>query len=300
MKIAVTGSSGLVGQELLPFLEQTGHMVTRVVRGEPGPTEIHWDPANGEIDSAALEGFDCVVHLAGENIGEKRWTTEQKARIRDSRVQGTSLLSHTLAQLQGKPGVLVSASAVGYYGDRGDYVCDESASNGRGFLPDVCVAWESATEPALQAGIRVVNVRIGIVLSQKGGALNKMLLPFKLGVGGVIGNGRQFWSWIAIDDLVRVVDHCLRTDSLHGPVNAVSPHPATNMVFTKTLGRVLHRPTVLPMPAFAARLGLGEMADALLLASTRAIPNRLLETRFSFLYPELELALRHVLGRFGD
>ena len=300
MRIAVTGSSGLVGRELIRYLEQQGDFVTRIVRAVASAQEIHWDPAKGEIDSAALEGFDCVIHLAGENIGDRRWTAAQKARIQESRVKGTTLLSHTLAKLERKPRIFISASAIGFYGDRGEYVCDESTSNGGGFLADVCVAWESATEPAVRAGIRVVNLRIGVVLSPQGGALQKMLLPFKLGAGGIIGNGRQFWSWIIIDDLIRAIEHCLRTDSLHGPVNAVSPHPVMNLDFTKALGRVLHRPTIVPMPGFLARIALGEMADALLLASTRVVPNRLLETQFSFRYPELEPALKHVLGRVGD
>jgi uncharacterized protein (TIGR01777 family) len=300
MRVAITGASGLVGRELIAYLEQHGDFVTRVVRGKPASDEIHWDPAKGEIDAAALEGFDGIIHLAGENIADGRWTAAKKARILDSRVQGTTLVSHTLAKLQQKPKVFISASAIGYYGDRNDYVCDETTANGSGFLPDVCVAWEGATEPAVRAGIRVVNLRIGIVLTPKGGALQKMLLPFKMGGGGVVGSGKQYWSWIAIDDLIRVIEHCLRTDSLHGPVNAVAPHPATNYEFTKKLGRVLHRPTVVPMPGFLARIALGQMADALLLASTRVAPNRLLESKFHFMYPELEPALKHVLGRVGD
>jgi uncharacterized protein (TIGR01777 family) len=300
MRVAVTGASGLVGHELTAYLEQHGDFVTRFVRGTPADGEIRWDPDKGEIDSSALNGFDAVIHLAGENIANRRWNAAQKQRILDSRVKGTSLISHSLAKLDRKPSVLISASAIGYYGDRGDYVCDESTSNGSGFLADVCVAWEAATEPAIRAGIRVVNLRIGVVLSAHGGALQKMQLPFKLGGGGVIGSGRQFWSWIAIDDVVRAIEHCLRTESVHGPVNAVAPHPVTNRDFTKKLGRVLHRPTVVPMPGFVARIALGEMADALLLASTRVAPNRLLETQFKFLYPELEPALKHVLGRVGD
>jgi hypothetical protein len=300
MRIAITGASGLVGRELVAYCEQHGDFVTRIVRGKAASDEIHWDPAKGEIDSKSLEGFDAVIHLAGENIAGRRWNAAQKARILDSRVQGTTLISHKLAALNQKPRVFLSASAIGYYGDRGDNVCDETTSNGSGFLADVCVAWEGATEPAVRAEIRVVNLRIGIVLSPKGGALQKMLLPFKLGAGGVVGSGRQFWSWIAIDDLIRTIEHSLRTDSLHGPVNAVAPHAVTNYDFTKKLGRVLHRPTIFPMPALMARAALGEMADALLLASTRVTPNKLLESKFNFMYPELEPALKHVLGKVGD
>ncbi|MGE3780672.1 MAG: TIGR01777 family oxidoreductase, partial [Pirellulaceae bacterium] len=218
-----------------------------------------------------------------------------KERIKESRVRGTRLLAETLTRLDHKPAVLVSASATGFYGERGDYVCDESASSGSGFLTDVCVAWEAATEAALKAGIRVVNVRSGVVLSRAGGALHKMLLPFRLGGGGVVGSGRQIWSWIAIDDLVRIFERALVDESLRGPVNAVAPQAVTNREFTKTLGRVLRRPTLIPMPAWLARLVLGEMADHLLLASTHVVPQRLQDLGFSFTYPDLEAALRHEL-----
>jgi uncharacterized protein (TIGR01777 family) len=298
MKVGVTGSSGLIGKKLVERLRQQGDEVARIVRGAGSASgEIHWDPARGQIDSRPLESCDAIVHLAGENIGDRRWSAAQKARIRDSRVLGTTLLCQTLAGLNKKPDVLICASAVGFYGDRGDYECDESASSGRGFLPDVCVAWEAATEPALRGGIRVVNLRTGMVLSRDGGALKKMLLPFQLGLGGVVGSGRQYWSWIALDDLVSTIVFCLATGSIEGPVNAVAPRPVTNREFTKTLGRVLHRPTVFPMPAFLARLALGEMANDLLLASTRVVPKRLAGAGFRFEYPELETALRHVLAR---
>jgi uncharacterized protein (TIGR01777 family) len=272
MRVGITGSSGLIGRKLVDVLQ-------------------------GEIDAAGLQQCDAVVHLAGENIGDRRWSEAQKARIRDSRVRGTTLLCETLARLDRKPSVLLSASAIGFYGDRGDYVCDESASSGRGFLPDVCVKWEAATEPALKAGMRVINLRTGIVLSPAGGALQKMLLPFKLGGGGVVGSGKQYWSWISLDDHLRIIDFCLATDSIQGPVNAVAPGAVTNREFTKTLGKVLRRPTVIPMPAFLARLALGEMANDLLLASTHVVPKRLEAANFSFRYPTLEAALRHELGR---
>ena len=299
MKVLVTGAGGLIGSALVPLLTTGGHRVTRLVRSQPRPgaAEIHWDPAAGVVDVASLEGVEAVVHLAGENIASGRWTAARKARIRESRVKGTRTLCRALAHLSHPPKVLVSASAIGYYGDRGSDPLWENSAPGVGFLADVCRAWEEATQPAVEKEIRVVLLRIGIVLSPAGGALAKMLLPFRLGVGGVIGSGQQYMSWVALDDVVGAAHHALVTDTLQGPVNAVAPYPVTNREFTKTLGRVLRRPTFLPMPAFAARLALGEMADALLLASTRVEPKRLLATGYSFRYSELEDALRHVLGR---
>jgi uncharacterized protein (TIGR01777 family) len=241
--------------------------------------------------------MEAVVHLAGENIASGRWTAARKARIRSSRVMGTRTLCETLARLSQPPKVLVSASAIGYYGDRGAEPLWENSAFGTGFLAEVCRAWEEATQPAVQKGIRVVLLRIGIVLSPAGGALAKMLIPFQLGLGGVIGSGNQYMSWIALDDVAGVIAHALVTDTLQGPVNAVAPYPVTNREFTKTLGRVLRRPTVFPLPGFAARLAFGEMADALLLASTRVEPKRLLATQYVFRYPELEDALRHLLGK---
>jgi hypothetical protein len=299
MKLLVTGASGLIGSALVPFLTTDGHRVTRLVRSQPrsGAVEVQWDPEAGVRDLASLEGLDAVVHLAGENIAAGRWTVEKKARIRDSRVKGTKTLCEALAQLSQPPKVLVSASAIGYYGDRGAELLWENSALGTGFLAEVCQAWEEATRPAMEKGIRVVLLRIGVVLSPAGGALAKMLLPFKLGLGGIIGSGKQYMSWIALDDVVGTIDHVLITDTLQGPVNAVAPHPVTNSEFTKTLRRVLRRPTLFPMPAFAARLAFGEMADELLLASTRVEPKRLIATEYRFRYPELEDALRHLLGR---
>jgi uncharacterized protein (TIGR01777 family) len=297
MKILVTGASGLVGHRLVPSLESRGHEVLRLVRNAPAsPKEIRWDPSKGTIDAAALEGVDAAVHLAGENLAEGRWTEEKKRRIRESRVKGTTLISETLAGLAQKPEVLVSASAVGYYGDRGDEVLTEESSSGRDFLADVCRKWERATEAAEGAGIRVAHMRFGVILSGEGGALKKMLLPFRMGVGGRLGDGRQYMSWITIDDAVGAIEYALENKTLRGPVNTVAPQPVTNYEFTKAMGSALSRPTILPAPAFALRLLFGEMADATLLTSQRAVPARLKESGFVFKYPEIEGALRHVLN----
>jgi hypothetical protein len=256
---------------------------------------VYWDPAAGKIDAAALEGHDAVVHLAGENISQ-RWTAKQKSKILESRIRSTRLLVEALARLTNPPNVLVSASAIGYYGNRGDEILQEDSAAGIGFLPEVCREWEAATQPAAEAGIRVVNLRFGLILSPGGGALAKMFLPFKMGVGGVLGSGRQYWSWISIDDIIGVIHHALRNESLQGPVNAVSPNPVTNREFTKILGHVLKRPTLFPVPAFTLRLVFGEMADEMLLASARVQPAKLLNSGYDFRYPELEGALRHLLG----
>ncbi len=298
MNILVTGSTGLVGSAVVSFLTTGGHRVVRLVRrAARGPDEVEWNPHAGTIDAAKLEGLDAVVHLAGENIATGRWNAAKKARIRDSRVNGTRVLSEALAKLSHKPRVLVGASAIGYYGERGETVMTEASPPGLNFLCNVCRDWEAATNPARDAGIRVVNLRIGVVLTPRGGALEKMLLPFKLCAGGVVGTGRQFWSWIALDDVVGAIHHAITHDELSGPVNAVSPEPATNRDFTKTLGRVLGRPTIAPLPAFVVKLLMGEMGEELLLASTRVVPNRLQETGYQFRCPTLDGALRHLLGR---
>ena len=297
MKIVVSGSRGLVGTALIPLLKQSKHQVHRLVRDSVSAHEgeIGWDPERGEIKHEKLEGIDAVVHLAGESIAEGRWTEAKKARIRESRVAGTRLISEALAKLECKPSVLVCASAIGYYGDRADQPCDESGGPGDGFLPDVCVAWEEASRPAAEAGIRVVNLRLGIVLSTKGGALSKMLLPFRLGVGGVMGNGRQMWSWISLADVVRAILHCVNDHTIIGAVNGVAPKAVTNREFTKTLGRVLRRPTIFPMPAFAARLALGEMVDGLILCSAHIVPQALEDSGFVFEHRDLEAALSDLL-----
>ena len=297
--VLVSGASGLVGERLLPLLEARGYNAARLVReySAVSQEDVFWDPAAGELDPDALEGVEAVVHLAGENIAAGRWNAARKERIRESRVAGTKLLCSKLAEMPHPPKVLVCASAIGYYGDRGDESLPEDAPAGEGFLPDVCREWEAASSAAEHAGIRVVRLRSGVVLSPKGGALKKMLLPFKLGAGGKMGSGRQYMSWISIDDLTRVILHCIESDALSGAVNAVTPAPVTNQEFTKTLGRVLVRPTLFPLPPFAARLALGEMADALLLASAKVEPAALKASGFEFAHSDLEEALRHLLGK---
>jgi len=303
MKIAVGGSTGMVGSALVPFLTTGGHSLSALTRPSSGHgtasgiSAIPWNPSEGTLDATSLEGHDAVVHLGGHNIASGRWTGSMKQILKSSRVDSTALLSRTLATLSQPPKVLVCASAIGFYGHREDEVLTEQSPPGPRFISDLCQAWEAATAPAAEAGIRVVNLRIGVVLSPKGGALKKMLLPFQLGGGGIVGSGRQWWSWITTDDLIRVILHCIQTESLSGPVNATAPGVITNRDFTKTLGRVLRRPTILPMPAFMVRLAFGEMGEELMLGSTRCDCSRLIDSGFEFSYPGLESALRHVLGR---
>jgi uncharacterized protein (TIGR01777 family) len=298
LRVAVTGATGLVGGALVPALLAAGHRVDRVSRRLPavGTTDIQWDPARGQLEPRALEGVDAVVHLAGETIAALRWTPAVKERIRRSRVDGTRLLVETLGRLTRRPRVLVAVSGVGYYGNRGDTPLTEESPPGSGFLAEVCREWEAAADPARVAGIRVVHPRLGVVLAGEGGALPRMALPFRLGAGGVIGDGRQYWSWIGIADLVRVLELCLALETLAGPVNAVAPAPVTNREFTRVLGRVLGRPTLVPLPALAVRLLLGQMGQALLLDSARALPRRLERAGFRFRHPDLEGALRAALG----
>ena len=297
MRVAITGSHGLIGRELAPFLTTGGHRVTALVRGDASHGQVSWDPSADSFDASAVDGVDGVVHLAGENIAAARWTEAHKQRVRESRAHSTRVLCEGLARLPSPPKVLVSASAIGFYGDRGDEILDEGSPSGNGFLARVAREWEAATEPAAAAGIRVVQLRFGVVLSPQGGALAKMLTPFKLGGGGVIGSGRQYWSWISLDDAAGAIYHALMTDSVHGPVNTVAPDSVTNVEFTKTLGRVLSRPSITRVPALTARIALGEMADELLLASARVRPKRLLDSGYEFRHDFLEDALRHVLGR---
>lgn len=298
MNVLVSGASGLIGSALVARLTEGGDQVTRLVRSrrQVGDRAFHWDPAGGEIDERALEGADAVVHLSGETVAG-RWTEGKKRRIRESRVKSTDLLSEAIARAEPRPHVLVCASAVGYYGDRGDEKLSEQSGPGSGFLADVVRDWEAATQSASDAGARVVNVRSGIVLSPDGGALATMLTPFRLGAGGVFGSGRQRMSWIALDDEIGAIQHALTNAGVSGPVNATAPNPVTNHDFTKTLGRVLGRPTVLRTPAPVLRLLLGEFAREGLLAGQRAIPAQLQASGFEFEHPELEGALRHLLGK---
>jgi len=300
MRVAVTGSTGLVGSAVADVLSAEGYEVVRLVRRPPAPGEraVRWDPAKGEVDAAGLEGLDAVVHLAGESIASGRWNAARKAAIRDSRVNGTRLLCDALAELARPPKTLVCASAIGIYGDRGEEPLTEESTPGTGFLADVCREWEAASGPVARKGIRVVALRIGMVLSPKGGALPRMLPLFRAGLGGVIGGGRQYVGWVALDDLAGIVLHALRCGDLSGPVNAVAPNPVTNRELTEALGKALSRPTPLPVPAFALRLAVGrEMADSLLLAGARVIPRRLEESGYRFRFPELGAALRHLLAK---
>lgn len=295
--VAVSGASGLIGTALISSLAATGYQVTRLVRRPARTGELQWDPASGLLDPARLGVVDAVVHLAGENVGV-RWTAERKRRIKASRSMGTRSLSESLARATVKPKVLIAASAVGIYGNRGDEILTEGSTLGdpsRDFLAEVAQEWESATEPARQAGIRVVNLRIGIVLSPRGGALRRMLLPFHLGLGGRLGSGRQWMSWIAIDDVIGAIEHALTSETLRGPVNLTAPEPVTNRDFTAALGRALSRPAIVPVPAPLLRLALGEMAGGTVLASARVLPTRLLESGYRFQYSDLSSALRHVL-----
>ena len=280
MKILVSGSHGLVGKALINSLTPDGHEIVRLVRNRP-------------LEAASLEGIDAVVHLAGESIASGRWSDEKKRAIRESRTKGTALLSRTLAQLSRPPAVFVSASAIGYYGSRGDELLTENSAPGNDFLANVCVEWENATKPAIEKGIRTVHARFGIILDAKEGALAKMLTPFRMGVGGRIGNGKQWMSWIAIDDVVSGLRFVISDQTTSGPVNFVAPNPVTNAEFTKTLGRVLSKPTLFPMPEFGVRLAFGEMGDALLLSSQKVKPGVLKE----FNWPTLEAALRHLLNQ---
>jgi hypothetical protein len=296
MKIAVSGASGLIGSALVPALEASGHDVVRLVRREPrGPKELAWDPAAGTIDAAGLAGVDGVVNLSGATI-DRRWTAGRKAEIRESRVGSTRLLAETIARLEPRPAALVCAGGVGIYGNRGNEILTEESSPGTGFLAEVGTAWEEAAEPARAAGIRVVNFRKGIVLSREGGALPRILTPFRLGLGGRVGSGRQWWSWVALDDLVEVYRFALEQGDLSGRFNLTSPNPVTNVQFTNALGKALRRPTVFPLPAFAAKTIFGEMAKELLLAGQRALPARLQDAGFAFAYPELDAALTRALA----
>jgi uncharacterized protein (TIGR01777 family) len=291
MRVLITGSSGLIGSALARHLETEGHQVTKLRRG------AQWDPEGGRCDPAAVAGHDAVVHLAGEGIGDHRWSTAHKRRVLDSRTNGTAALARALAGLDEKPSVLISSSAVGYYGNRGGETLTEESAPGDDFLSEVCTKWEAAAQPAADAGIRLVLLRTGIVLSKDGGALSPLLPLFKLGVGGRLGSGQQYWSWITIDDEVGAIMHCLTNEIVTGAANATAPEPVTNAEFASTLGKVLHRPAVLPVPRFAlaARLG-GEAADVMLLAGQRVLPAKLEATGYVFRHRTLQAGLQAVLS----
>jgi uncharacterized protein len=299
MRILISGASGLVGSHLIPVLKEKGHEIFRLVRKTPqSADEVEWDAAQGfaESERAKLENFAAVVHLAGDNVASENWSDEKKRRIRDSRVVGTRVLVDALKPLEKPPKIFVSASAVGFYGNRKDEVITEESAKGQGFLPDVCEEWETeARRAAAEFGARVVIPRIGVVLAKDGGALEKMLTPFKFGVGGTVGSGRQWMSWIALEDLIRIIVFALENENLNGVVNATAPNPATNEEFTDTLGRVLNRPTILPVPAFAVKLMFGEMGERLLLEGARVVPKKLLDAGFEFKHPNLEEAMKAVL-----
>lgn len=296
-QVAISGASGLVGSALSKALTADGATVLPISRSNRGHDSetIVWDPETGLINPDRLKSVDTVVHLAGESIASGRWNDKQKAKIRDSRVKGTASLVKSMAAISDRPKTFICASAIGYYGNRGDQKLTETSEPGTGFLPEVSLEWEAAADAAIELGMRVVKVRIGVVLSPDGGALQKMLLPFKLGMGGVVGSGKQYWSWIGLNDLVRVFQFCISDSEISGAINAVSPNPVTNREFTKTLGGVLRRPTIIPLPAFAARLALGEMANDLLLASARVLPERLQQMNFEFQQPSLEESIRFEL-----
>jgi uncharacterized protein (TIGR01777 family) len=296
MVIAISGSRGLIGSALVRALEARGHEVRRIIRGEPSsPTDISWDTGRGTFDVSRLAGVNAVINLAGESL-DQRWTTAARREIRESRVAGTSALARALASMDPKPRVLLSGSAIGVYGSRGDEILDERSTTGKDFLAEVCTAWEAAATPAADAGIRVVFLRSGIVLSRDGGALARMLTPFRLGIGGRLGSGRQWMSWISIEDYPRVVGFLLATEAIAGPVNVASPIPVVNAEFTRTLGRIMGRPSLFPVPAVALKVVLGEMAQDTVLASQRVVPRRLLEANFDFQHPTLESALRAALA----
>jgi len=293
-KVLVTGSSGPIGAALLPLLESFRYQITRLVRGHPrDANEVSWDPST-PLDPAIVSGYDAVIHLAGESI-VGLWTAKKKAKIRESRVQGTTHLANALAQAEQKPKVFISASAIGFYGNRGEDILTENSLSGQGFLPEVSREWESAAQPAEDAGIRVVHPRFGLVLSPKGGALEPTLIPFRLGLGGNLGSGKQWWSWIHVQDVAGAILHAMRGETMRGPMNVVAPNPVRNAEFTKTLARILRRPAFFTIPAFALRLAMGEMADELLLSSQHVRPTKLLASGYQFRFPELRGALAELL-----
>jgi uncharacterized protein len=297
MKILLTGSTGLVGSDLNNHLINNGHQVVSLIRKKnlENDNSVFWDFEENILDIERIQGIDCVIHLAGENISAKRWSKKQKQKILISRIKSTEFIIESLSKLEKKPHTFICASAVGYYGNRRDEILTEQSEKGTGFLSDVCAEWEKCTDKAQAVGIRAVNLRFGVILSEKGGALKKMLLPFKLGLGGKIGTGEQYISWITLQDTIRIIDFCLKNNNINGPVNVVAPIPVTNNKLTKSLGQYLKRPTIFPLPAFVAKMVLGEMANELLLTSTRVEPGVLLENRFDFKYKTLDLSLNQLI-----
>ena len=298
MKILISGASGLIGTHLIPTLRAKGHEVYKLVRKSPkAADEIEWDAEKGfsETEQAKLENFDAVIHLAGDNVASENWSAEKKRKIKESRTVGTRVLVNALRKTQNPPKHFISASAIGFYGDRKDETVTETSAKGEGFFPEVCSEWEAEAQKASDIGARIVNPRIGVVLAKDGGALAKMLTPFKLGVGGVIGSGKQYLSWIALDDLIKIFHFILENEAIEGAVNAVAPNAATNEEFTKTLGKVLSRPTIIPIPEFAIKLLFGEMGETTVLQGVKVYPQRLIDANFDFKYPTLEAALKRAL-----
>lgn len=297
MNVLITGSSGLIGTQLTKALRKNGDTVYRMLRSRQQEEPFYWDPAAGKIQLDESILIDAVINLAGSSIADGRWTEKRKGLILHSRVDGTLLLAKTLADMQNRPKVFISGSAIGFYGDTGEQVVDEGSEAGENFLADVAQQWEKATLPAVEAGIRTVNIRTGVVLSPEAGMLDKLLLPFKLGLGGIVGNGRQYLSWVSINEIVSMIQFLLADESLSGPVNLVAKEPVTNYTFTKTLGTVLQRPTLIPLPAYAVKLAFGEMGEELLLSSARVVPKRLTEAGYHFIDNGLEEALRKLLEK---
>jgi uncharacterized protein (TIGR01777 family) len=296
MNILMTGSSGLIGTQLRKRLDQQGHAVYRMLRSNPDVNPFYWQPLAGEIRIPEGNRIDAVINLAGPSIADGRWTRKRKKLIIDSRVKGTALLADAISRLEEKPEVFISGSAIGFYGDTGDFIVDENSPHGSGFLAEIAQQWEQATQPAVKAGIRTVNIRTGVVLSTDGGMLDKLLLPFRMGLGGIVGSGKQYLSWVSIHEIVSMIMFLLENREIAGAVNLVSPEPVTNRDFTKTLGAVLHRPTVVPMPSYAVKLAFGEMGKELLLAGARVKPTRLTEAGYEFRDWDLLEALRKLLS----
>ncbi len=297
MKILITGSSGLIGSQLIPFLEKKGNEVYRLIRdrNKLGDSKLFWDPENKVLDIESLENFQVIINLAGENISSRRWSSKQKEKILQSRINSTSLLAEKLNEIENPPQLLISASAIGYYGDRGDEILTEKSEIGSGFLAEVVKNWEKSASIAQDRPIRKVYLRTGVVLSSHGGALAKILLPFKLGLGAVIGSGKQYMPWVSIEDVIQAIGFVIANEKISGPVNLAAPNPVTNYQFSKSLGKILSRPVLFKIPAFVLRGVLGEMADALLLSSSRVIPQKLIDNGYSFIHPNIDDAFKSTL-----